>query len=88
MHRDCNSNVKLNHKIPVAFHNLNNYDSHLIMQQLGKFILKSNVILNGLEKYMSFSNNNKLNFINSFQFLSFSSDSLVKNFLKKMISSI
>ena len=88
MHRDCNSNVKSNHKIPVAFHNLNNYDSHLIMQQLGKFILKSNVILNGLEKYMSFSNNNKLSFINSFQFLSFSLDSLVKNFLKKMISSI
>ena len=88
MHRDCNSNVKLNHKTPVVFHNLNNYDSHLIMQQLGKFILKSNVIPNGLEKYMSFSNNNKLNFINSFQFLSFSLDSLVKIFLKKMISSI
>ena len=88
MHRDCNSNVKLNHKIPVAFHNLNNYDSHLIMQQLGKFTLKSNVIPNGLGKYMSFSNNNKLNFINSFQFRSFSLDSLVKNFLKKMISSI
>ena len=88
MHRDCNSNVKLNHKTPVVFHNLNNYDSHLIMQQLGKFIFKSNVIPNGLEKYMSFSNNNKLNFINSFQFLSFSLDSLVKIFLKKMISSI
>ena len=88
MHRDCNSNVKLIHKTPVVFHNLNNYDSHLIMQQLGKFILKSNVIPNGLEKYMSFSNNNKLNFINSFQFLSFSLDSLVKIFLKKMISSI
>ena len=35
-HRDSNINVKLNHKIPVAFHNLKNYDSHLIMQELGK----------------------------------------------------
>ena len=24
--RDCNINVKLNHKIPVLFHNLNIYD--------------------------------------------------------------
>ena len=38
--RDCNINVKLNHKISVVFHNLENYDSHLIMQELGKFNLK------------------------------------------------
>ena len=30
-HRDCNINVKLNHIIPVVFHNLKNYDSFLIM---------------------------------------------------------
>ena len=30
-HRDCNINVKLNHKIPVVIHNLKNYNSHLIM---------------------------------------------------------
>ena len=51
--------VKLNHKIPVVFHNLKSYDSHLIMQKLGKFSLKINVIPNALEKYMSFNNNNK-----------------------------
>ena len=39
-HRDCNINLKLNHKIPVEFHNLENYDSHLIMQELGKLNLK------------------------------------------------
>ena len=27
-HRDCNINVKLNHKICVVFHNLKNYDSN------------------------------------------------------------
>ena len=47
-HRDRNINFKLNHKIPVIFHNLNNHDSHLIMQELGKFNLKINVIPNGL----------------------------------------
>ena len=49
------------------------------MQELGKFNLKINVIPNGLEKYMSFSINNKLIFFDSFQFLRFSLDSLVKN---------
>ena len=29
--RGCNINVKLNHNIPIAFHNLKNYDSHRIM---------------------------------------------------------
>ena len=48
-HIDCIINVKLNHKIPVVFHKLKNYDSHLIMQELGKFNLKRNVTPNGLE---------------------------------------
>ena len=38
-----------------------------------------NVIPNELEKYMSFSINNNLSFIDSFQFLSSSLDSLVIN---------
>ena len=64
------------------FHDLKNYDSHLIMQELGKFNLKINAIPNGLEKYMGFTVNNKLGFIDSFQFLSSSLDSLVKNLTK------
>ena len=43
------------------------------MQELGKINLKINVLLNGLEKYMS------LSFIDSFRFLSSSLDNLVKN---------
>ena len=39
-HRDCNINVKSNYKISVVFHNLRNYDSHLIMQEPRKFNLK------------------------------------------------
>ena len=52
------------------------------MQELGKFNLKINVIPNGLKKYISFSINNKLSFIDSFQFLSSSLESLVKNLTK------
>ena len=78
-HRDCNINVKLNHKIPAVFHNLKSYDSHLIMQELGKFNLKVNVIPNGLEKYMSFNINKNLSFVDGSQFLSYSLGSLVKN---------
>ena len=78
-HRDFNINLKLNHKIPIVFQNLKNYDSHLIMQVLDKFSLNINVTPNGLEKYMSFIINNKLISIVSFQFLSSSLDNLVKN---------
>ena len=33
-HRDCNIKVKLNHKIFIEFHNLYNYDSYRVMQEL------------------------------------------------------
>ena len=29
-HRDCNTYLRLNDKIPVIFHNLENYGSHLL----------------------------------------------------------
>ena len=77
-HRDCIINVKVNPKIPVVFHNLKTYGSHLIMQKLGKFNIKTNVIPNRSGKYMSFTISNKLRFIDCFQFLSFSLENLVK----------
>ena len=49
------------------------------MQELSKFNFKISVIPNGLEKYMTFSINNKLSFIDSFQFLSSPLHTLVKN---------
>ena len=48
------------------------------MQELGKFKLKINVIPNELEKYTNFTVNNKLSFIDNFQFLSSSLDNLIK----------
>ena len=68
-YRDCNINLRLNHRTLIIFHNLKNYDSHLVMQDLGKVNIKVNVIQNGLEIYLSFTINNKLSFIHSFQLI-------------------
>ena len=80
-YRNCN------HKIPIVFHNVKKYDSHLLMHNLGKFNLKTSIIPNELERYTSLTINDKLSFVDNFQFLRFSLDRLVKN-LKKMILSI
>ena len=39
-HWSCNSNLKLSRKIPVIFHNLRGYDSHLIIKETSKFDVK------------------------------------------------
>ena len=36
-HQSCNINYRLTDKIPVIFHNLRGYDSHFIMNEIGKF---------------------------------------------------
>ena len=66
-------------KLPVIFHNLRGYDSHLIFKELSKFGCKINVIPNGLEKYMSFSLNNNIVFKGSILFMNSSLDKLAKN---------
>ena len=78
-HWRCNINLKLTKKIPVIFHNLRGYDSHLIIKEISKFDVKVSVIPNGLEKYISFTINTSLAFIDSRQFMNSSLDSLVKN---------
>ena len=54
VHKSCNLNFKLTKKVPVIFHNLKHYGSHLVYNELDKFDLKIKVIPNGLEKYMAF----------------------------------
>ena len=49
------------------------------MQEIGKIDVKVSVIPNGLEKYMAFTVNKNLGFIDSIQFINSSLDSLVKN---------
>ena len=78
-HWSCNINLKLTKQVPVIFHNLRCYESHLIIREIGKFDVKVSVIPNGLEKYMAFRINNNLVFIDSMQFMNSSLDALVKN---------
>ena len=79
VHGSCNINLQLTKKVPVIFHNLRGYDSHLVFSELDKFDVKITVIPNGLEKYMAFFLNKKLFFIDSMQFMNCSLDKLVKN---------
>ena len=49
--------------IPMVFHNLRGYDSHLIMQAVSETKEKLNCIANKMEKYISFSVGKQLRFI-------------------------
>ena len=80
-HWSCNINFQLTKKIPVIFHNLKDYDSHLIFSELNKFDAKISVISNGLEKCMVLFLGRNLVFIESMQFMKSSLDNLVKNLL-------
>ena len=53
-HWNCNINLQLTKKVPVIFHNLRGYASHLISRELDKSDVKISIIPNGLEKYMAF----------------------------------
>ncbi len=67
--------------IPVVFHNLKNYDSHIILKNLSAEFAKKrdlSVIATNTERYISFQVGN-VRFIDSLAFLNSSLDSLVKN---------
>ena len=78
-HRSCNINLQLTNKVPIMFHNLRGYNSHLIFCELNKFDVKISEIPNRLEKYMAFFLNKNLLFIGSMQFINSGLDKLVKN---------
>ena len=81
-HNECNLNYSFTGRIPVILHNLRGYDSHLIMQGIGKLKeRKINCIPNNAEKYISFSIDN-LDFIDSLQFMTASLEKLVSNLSK------
>ena len=91
-HNVCNLKLKVSPfltQIPVVFHNLKVYDSHLIMQEISKIeenneseklkgynMHKFSCIPNNAEKYINF-NLGHLRFIDSVQFLLSSIDKLV-----------
>ena len=61
----CNINLQLTKKVPVIFHNLRGYNSHLIFHQFKKLNVKIGVIPNGFEKYLTFILNKNLVFTDS-----------------------
>lgn len=78
-HNDCNLNFNLKYfNIPVFFHNLKNYDSHLIIQALGKYTSNIDVIPTTEERYISFKVQNMV-FLDSFAFMASSIESLSIN---------
>ena len=79
-HCDCNLKLRIvpeKIQIPVFFHNLRNYDAHLIMQHIGETEERIKCIPNNMERYVSFSLG-QLVFKDSAQFLITSLDKLVK----------
>lgn len=64
----------------MIFHNLRGYDSHFIMQEIGKISkekqLDINCIPNNMEEYMAFMLGKHIVFIDSVQFMATSLDKL------------
>lgn len=89
-HNKCNLNFCVPKFIPVFFHNLCNYDSHLFIKELSRNCDgPMDVIAQNKEKYISFSQsvkvnddpkvNIKLRFVDSFKFMSYGLDKLAKD---------
>ena len=54
-HKDCNSNFGIPKFIPIVFHNLSGYDSHLFIKNLGKTDGEITPIAQNEERYISFT---------------------------------
>lgn len=85
-HSYCNLIYKQCSFIPVVFHNLSGYDSHLFIEELTKHKGNIKIIPKTKEKYLSISKEIEckkgviqIKFIDSFQFLSTSLDLLSKS---------
>ena len=78
-HNCCNVNYFANRYVPIVFHNLRGYDSHLIIKEAWRLHQgEISVIPNSTEKFMSFKVG-YLRFIDSFQFLATSLGTLAEN---------
>ena len=74
-------NLQLTKKVPVIFHSVRGYDSHLMFCELNKFDVKIDVIPNRLEKYKAFTLNKSLVFIgNKDKVMNSCLEKLVQNF--------
>ena len=78
-HLKCNFLYALPTKIPIIFHNLKNFDSHIIITALKPNLFKKiSIIPQNLEKFIAFSADSFI-FLDSFAFLPSSLDMLSSN---------
>ena len=54
-HFGCNLRYKIPNYIPVVFHNLAGYDTHLLIRELAKYTTDIGVMAKNIEDYISFS---------------------------------
>lgn len=84
-HNNCNIQLQVPNKIPIVFHGLKNYDSHLLIRSLLKFADSPSdvyVIPNTIEKFTSIYTPEFI-FLDSNQHLSSSLEMLTQNLFKK-----
>lgn len=79
-HNDCNVNYQIPKRIPIFFHNLKNYDGHIIIDTINRTTFKDNlkIIPTTMEKYIGWFVDD-LAFLDSFAFLSASLNTLSQN---------
>ncbi|XP_022170549.1 uncharacterized protein LOC111033908 [Myzus persicae] len=81
----CNQKLRTPVFVPCYFHNLSNYDAHLIVTELGHDTEAITVIPNSEEKFISFSkyvsSKFSIRFIDTFRFMATSLSSLAKNLI-------
>jgi len=83
-HNHCNWMYRKQFKIPVFFHNLRNYDGHLIVRAMESFRnYEIKPIAQGLEKYLIIGWGKHLVFKDTLQFMATSLEQLAKNLLNK-----
>ncbi|XP_049887050.1 uncharacterized protein LOC126381638 [Pectinophora gossypiella] len=89
-HSYCNIQFKLPKFLPVFFHNLSGYDSHLFIRELGEMPGNLNLLAKTKENYISFTKlfslgNNQympIRFVDSFRFLGTSLEKAAENLNK------
>ena len=103
-HNECNLKYKVPKFIPVIFHNLSGYDSHLFITNFGTSEGDISCIPNNEEKYISFTKEivvdwfikeeepqpvkKTLRFIDSFRFMASSLDTLSSNLSKQQLKTL
>uniref|UniRef100_A0A8D8U0I7 DNA-directed DNA polymerase n=1 Tax=Cacopsylla melanoneura TaxID=428564 RepID=A0A8D8U0I7_9HEMI len=85
--QSCNLNFKNTRYVPILAHNLSNYDGHLIIKGVGYDKKAINIIPSSSEKYIGFTKvvtkTISMKFIDTYRFLSYSLENLVKTLPKE-----